>query len=102
MYTKYTCASKGINKIALKDSIFFGPTGSGGPATSRVWTMDYCMEAELTRRLNIARCPTVVKVFDYKTMPKAPRDNFHYHRILYEFCEHKTLHELVVFYYNNG
>lgn len=54
---------------------------------------DYCTEAHLTRRLNVAGCVNVVKVFDWVSIPSI-RSN----RILYEYCPHGTLHDLYRFY----
>lgn len=57
------------------------------------WFKDYCAEAHLTRRVNVAGCVNVVKVFDWVSI-RSSRSN----RILYEYCPHGTLYDLYRFY----
>lgn len=57
------------------------------------WFQDYCIEAHLTRRLNVAGCVNVVKVFDWLSIRSRKKN-----RILYEYCPHGTLYDLYRFY----
>jgi len=58
---------------------------------------DYSSEAHLTRRLNVAGCKNVVRVYDWAALERERRV-----RIIYEFCPLGDLSRTLDFYGTNG
>jgi hypothetical protein len=67
-----------------------------------MWWGDYCVEGELTRRLNVAGCPNVVKVHDWvKSADPDPNDREepgYRFKILYDYYDHGSLEDVPLFY----
>ncbi|KAI9681571.1 MAG: hypothetical protein M1829_000768 [Trizodia sp. TS-e1964] len=63
--------------------------------------LDYCSEAELTRRLNVAGSENVVKILDWALLPVLSQAGKRQHSIFYEYCEYGSLHNLMCNYRTN-
>ncbi|KAK2750864.1 hypothetical protein FQN55_001435 [Onygenales sp. PD_40] len=71
----------------------------------RYWD-DYCAEGHLTRRLNVAGCPNVVKVYDWMDMGRLSTPNGltreRYFRILYDYYPGEGVDYLYSYYLYHG
>ncbi|PGH10937.1 NEK protein kinase [Helicocarpus griseus UAMH5409] len=108
--------------VASEDNqwIYLGELGSGGFGCVQCWEWwpfgkmgpilfavkdtqsdnywnDYCSEGNLTRRLNAAGCPNVVKVYDWIDLGPMPAQEIvaqRYFRIMYEYYDGGSLARL--------